>query len=693
LNNDPTQKDQAANVLAVGVLGILGILVVPLPALLLDVLIAMNLGVSILILLVALRITRPLDFSVFPALLLIVTLYRLGLNVATTRLILGNGGAGGSGAVVKAFGEFAIGGSVLVGAVVFLILLVVNFVVITKGSGRVSEVAARFTLDALPGKQMSIDADLAAGAISDEEARRRRSVLSEESEFFGAMDGASKFVRGDAVAGLLITSINIVGGLVAGLARDGLGLGDALTTYTILTVGDGLVSQIPALVISTAAGVVITKAGSRIDLGAQLFGQILKSPPVLQGVAGVLFLVGFLPGMPLLIFGTLATAALVLARRKAAEQRDPAAQRGADRAAREGKGEEQANDRPEDLLRLDAVELEVGIGLVALIDTERGGELPRRVTALRKQLARDLGIVIPSVHLKDSLALEPTAYRILLRGMEHAKGQAYGDRLMVLDPAGQDPSVAGVRAVEPTFGLPARWITPSERADAESRGYNCIDPASVLTTHIGEVLRKNAAVLVGRQEVQELLGIVGKEAPKLVEDVVPGTVSLGELTQVVRGLLAEEVSVRDFRAVLEAVADAASRSKEPHALIDAVRVRLRRQITDRIADGNTVFALTLDRNTEALLRRTLGTSEGEVVIAPDLDVARQLIDRLEREGAKLASAGRATVVLAPPDLRRPLFSFASRFVPDLIVVSARELAPGTRVEPVGEVGAQLALAS
>jgi len=677
------------NLLGMAVLGILGVLIVPLPGMVLDSLLAVSIATAVLILLVSLRVKKPLDLSVFPAFLLIVTLFRLGLNVATTRLILlkGGQGDGAAGHIIQAFGEFAVGGSVIVGAVVFLILLVVNFMVITKGSGRISEVAARFTLDALPGKQMSIDADLAAGAITDAEAKHRRSQLSQEAEFFGAMDGASKFVRGDAVAGLIITAINIVGGLLTGLIRDGMGFGDAVGTYTVLTIGDGLLSQMPALFISTAAGIVITKAGNKDELGKQLSSQILGNPQVLVSVAVVLIAIGLLPGMPLMAFVALAVVAIVLSRRAKTMQKQAFAPQ-ADAKKDEDKD---AGDRMEDLLAMDTIEVELGMGLLQLIDGATA-ELPGRVTALRKQIASELGIVLPPVHLKDSLGIDADSYRVCLRGLEIAAGVAFGERHMVLDPGGNDPAVMGVAAMEPTFGLPARWVGDEQRAEAEARGYTVIDTASVLTTHLGELLRKNAYDLIGRQETQELLDVVKLTAPRLVDEVVPNVVSLGELAQVVRGLLREGVSVRDFRSILEAVADAAPRSKEEYHLVEAARLRLRRQITSQVADEGEVKAITLDRITENALRQTLGQSDGEIIIAPDVDTARNLIGSLEEHAAQLASMGYPTVVLAPPDLRRPLFHFASRFIPDLWVISARELVPGTQVEPVGVLQARRAAA-
>ena len=664
--------------LGVGVLGLIAILIVPLPPLLLDLLLAVQIGASLLVLLVGLSIRRPLDFSVFPSLLLIVTLFRLGLNVSSTRLILLRGAEGPEAVsrIVDAFGRFAAGGSLVVGAVVFLVLIVINFVVITKGPGRVAEVAARVTLDALPGKQMSIDADLAAGLLDEAGARARRAELERETEFFGAMDGASKFVRGDAIAGLVITAINIVGGLLVGMVGEGLSFAEAAKTYTILTMGDGLVSQIPALLVSVAAGIVVTRAGG-MELSSQLGSELMDRPVVLGSAAAALAAVAFLPGMPFLVFMALAVGAALLARRSFARKEA--------RERRPKKEKTQEPTRIEDLLALDTVELDVGYGLLSLISVEKGGELPGRVTSLRRQLAEDLGIILPPVHLRDDLRLEPNAYRIKIRGMEVGRGVAYADRLMVLDPSGKAPEVDGLVDTEPTFGLPCVWIEPSQRTAAEAKGLTVIDPASVLTTHLSEVLSSHAHEILGRQEVQELLALLQKDAPKLVEDVVPKTVGLGELVAVLRRLLEERISIRDLRTILEAIADAAGRSKEVHYMTEQVRRRLFRRITERIATSGVVHAITLSRRTEDLLRSALGQQDGEPVLALDLDSARSFIDRMQSLASALATAGHVPVVLAPPDLRRPIFVFLSRFVPEIHVVSAQELVPGVSIEVAGVV--------
>ncbi len=670
-------------VLAAAVICILAILLLPLPAIALDMLLALSIGISVLILLISLGLKRPLDFSVFPTLLLLTTLFRLGLNVATTRLILTKGGEGPSAAghVIETFGRFAVGGSFIVGAVVFLILLIVNFAVITKGAGRVAEVAARFTLDALPGKQMAIDADLAAGTINDTEAKARRLSVEREIEFYGSMDGASKFVRGDAVAGLIITVINIIGGLLAGLLRDHMSFGNAVETYTLLTVGDGLVSQMPALLISTAAGIVVTRAGSGSNLGLDVGNQMFGQPRTMLHAAAVMGALAAVPGMPMIPFAVLAGGAYALSRRSAER---PAAARPALAAANSG-----APERLQDLIAIDALELEVGHSLLGLIDIDRGGELPGRVTSLRRQVAQDTGVVLPPVHLRDNLRLDANEYRIRMRGVEIARGIAYADRVMALDSAGSMPVLAGVEglaAKEPAFGLPALWIPPGERGRAEAAGLTVVDVASVVTTHLSDAIRKNLHELAGRQELQELLAACAKDAPKLVEDVVPATVTLGELGRVVKGLLREGLSIRDLRSILEGVADAAPRSKDPAFLIEQVRRRLYRHITAKVSDGaGRVLAVTLDRASEELLRKSLGASDGEAVLAPDVDSARRLVAALEAQAARRAAEGQVLVIITAPDLRRPLFDFATRFISDFFIITARELVPGTTVDPIGTI--------
>ena len=685
----PAKADtgDAANALAVVVLGVMALLILPVPPFLLDALLGLNLAASVLLLLVSLRVREALTLSVFPSLLLLLTLFRLGLNIATTRLVLLNGGQeGGAGHVVESIGKFAVGGNIVIGAVVFCILLVVNFMVITKGSGRISEVAARFTLDALPGKQMSIDADLQAGLIDESGAKARRARLEQETEFFGAMDGASKFVRGDAVAGLIITGINIAGGLVSGLAG-GMSLLQASKTYTILTIGDGLVSQIPALLISTAAGILVTRAGTSGELGAAMGGQLLSEPKAIYVAAGMLGLMALVPGMPTVIFLGMAGGAAALAKRTIMKK-EKAEAAAAKAKTMPGNPHASPNAAPEkqkriqDTLLEEQLVLQLGLGLSQLIDARRNGELPGRLIALRRRLAEELGVITPVITVEDTEKIDASTYRLMLRGAELLSGKAFADRWMVLDPTGREPGVEGVPAKDPTFGLPARWVTNELKAKAQRQGLTVVDPASVVTTHIDEVIRRHLHEIVGRQEIQELLTLLGKENPKIVEEVVPQMISLGELSMIMRGLLREGISVRDIRTILETVAEHPGK-KDINFLIEQCRRRLSRQISGRLAGTDRrIPVVTLDRELETALRSSLGISDGETTLAPAIDIARKVVDTLQERAAVQTTEGIPLVVVAPSDLRRPFFEFVSRFVPEVNVVTPREIASGFTVEPM-----------
>jgi flagellar biosynthesis protein FlhA len=688
--NPEKVEGDAANALAVVVLGVMGLLILPIPPILLDGLLGLNLAASVVLLLVSLRVREALTLSVFPSLLLLLTLFRLGLNIATTRLVLLNGGQeGGAGHVVESLGEFAVGGNIVIGAVVFCILLVVNFMVITKGSGRISEVAARFTLDALPGKQMSIDADLQAGLIDESGAKARRARLEQETEFFGAMDGASKFVRGDAIAGLIITGINIVGGLISGLVN-GMTLVQASKTYTILTIGDGLVSQIPALLISTAAGILVTRAGTSGELGSAMSGQLLSEPKAIYVAAGMLGLMALMPGMPTAVFLGLAGAGVTLGRRTESAQQEKANAQEKDKnkpgnplASPHASADKQK--RIQDTLLQEQLVLQLGLGLSSMIDSNRNGELPGRLIALRRRLAEELGVIIPVITVEDTEKLDASTYRLMLRGAELLTGKAFADRWMVLDPTGREPSVEGVPAKDPTFGLPARWVTNEIKSKAQRQGLTVVDPASVVTTHIDEVIRRHLHEIVGRQEAQELLTLLAKDSPKLIEDIVPQVISLGELSMIMRGLLREGVSVRDIRTILETVAEHPGKKDIPF-LTEQCRRRLGRQLSGRLANPERrIPVVTLDRELETALRQSLGVSDGEMTLAPAIDIARKVVDTLQERAAIQTTEGIPLVVVAPSDLRRPFFEFVSRFVPEVNVVTPREIAPGFTVEPVATI--------
>ncbi|MFO0748843.1 MAG: flagellar biosynthesis protein FlhA [Myxococcota bacterium] len=660
-------------------IGVLALMIMPLPTIMLDFLLTANITVSVLILLTSLQVERPLDFSVFPSLLLVTTLFRLGLNVSTTRLVLLNGAEGkeAAGHIVKTFGDFVVGGNYVVGIVLFLILTLINFIVITKGSGRIAEVAARFALDALPGKQMSVDSDLAAGLITQAEARLRRSELARETDFHGAMDGASKFVRGDAVAGLVITAINILGGLVIGVAQHGMPFGEAAEVYTVLTIGDGLVSQIPALLVSTASGMVITRSAEESDLGKEVVGQTLGRRSVLIGSAAVLGALLLVPGMPLVPLLTLASLLLVAASRakKKSAAADKAAGQAAGLPAETGMPKSREEDDVAALVGVHPIELQVGYALVPFVGKD--GTTVRRITGLRKNLARDLGIILPAVHVRDNLELMPGEYRLLIHDVETARHVLMVDRLMAMDPGDARGKLDGIPTTDAAFGLPALWIRPTQRTNAELAGYTVVEPETVMVTHLSEVLAANAGRLLGRDELQKLLEVVAQKSPRVVEELLPSVISHSELLAVLRALLDEKVSIRDLRTILEALSEAARYGKATGFLVDQVRLRLGPAIVQRLADpsDNKLYAAIFDGPTEDLLRQFVLRNEAETALAPDLATAQGLLAQLTSAHQRLQAGGHATVIITPADLRQPVRRFVSRLMPQLVIVSQAELPP------------------
>jgi flagellar biosynthesis protein FlhA len=666
-------------VLGAGVLGVLTVLVAPLPPVLLDFLISTNLTLSLLVLFVAMFIKRPLDFSVFPSLLLVATLYRLSLNVAATRLILlhGNEGAGAAGRVIQGFGQFVVGGNFIVGIVLFLILVVIQFVVITKGAGRIAEVAARFILDAMPGKQMAIDADLNAGAIGDQEAKARREQVAREADFYGAMDGASKFVRGDAVAGLIITAINIIGGLAIGVIQEGMALMDALATYTILTVGDGLVAQLPALITSTAAGIVVTRAASESDLGQDLVGQLAGRSRPLVIVAGVLGALSLFPGLPALPF--LAPAAVVGV--LAWKSRRPAAAAPVAPAPAPPSGPEPV----EGLLAIDPLQLELGYGLLGLIDQESGrGDLLERIRVLRRQFATDLGFVVPPIRVRDNVALGGNQYAFRLRGVEVARGDVYPDRFLAMNPGGADDELDGLEVREPTFGLPARWIARALRDEAEAAGYTVVDSSTVIATHLSEVIRRHAPTLLGRQEAQGLLNQVKETHPAIVDGLVPALLPLGIVHRVMQRLLAEGVSVRDLPTVLEVLADLAPATKDPGLLAEHVRAALAETVCrPYLGPDGTLRVLVIGPGLEARLGEALGGAEGDDALPVAL--AQPLLDAIARTIESAPPFETKPVLLTASALRRHVRRLTERALPHLAVLSYAELPSSVNVRAVGTV--------
>jgi flagellar biosynthesis protein FlhA len=684
--NSGGNSNGAELAIALGIVGIVLMMVIPLPGVLVDAMLAFSLAVSIGVFLIGLFMENALQFSAFPAVILVATLLRLSLNVATTRLILLNGheGHGAAGRVVETFGRIIVGGNVVVGLVIFLILVVINFVVITKGAGRVAEVAARFALDGMPGKQMAIDADLNSGNISADVARVRRKDLEREADFFGAMDGASKFVKGDAIAGLLITFINLVGGLMIGLAN-GMTLANAAETFSILSVGDALVSQMPALMISTAAGVVVTRSATGDQLGRALRSQMLGSRRAVAATAGMLTLFALLPGMPALPFLTLAGALALTVR--AAKRKEESDSKAAQAAAKEPIKKPGSSEEIDAALPLDIFALEVGYELVQAVDPQMGGNLVDRIAALRKQMALDLGIVIPPVHVRDNLQLPPGVYRFLMLGTEIARGTTRAGRYLAMDATGSAPPIDGEATKDPAFGTPARWIPVRDRELAEALGYTVVDHTTVIATHLSEVVRMNAHNILGRTELGHLFEVFQRTTPKLVEDLVPNLLSNGEVLRVMRNLLKEGVSIRDLRSILEALTEIAPNTRDPEQLTEMTRQRLSRQLTAQFTghDG-TLSALVLDAPVEEMFRRSLREIATGTGGALDPELARQLGLALEAAVRRMAQAGRPACVVVAPDVRRYLRAFAERRCASLAVLSFRELEPDVAIRPFETVG-------
>lgn len=652
---------------AIGILGILMVMIVPLNPLLLDLALTFSLASSILILLVSIYITKALELSVFPSLLLLTTLYRLSLNVATTRQILTHGHQGpeSAGEVIKAFGNFVVEGNYVIGTIIFSILVVINFIVITKGSGRVAEVAARFTLDAMPGKQMSIDADLNAGLINEQEARRRRQEIEAEADFYGSMDGASKFVRGDAIAGILITVINIVGGLLIGVLQKGLDVSTAAKYYTMLTIGDGLLSQIPALIISTAAGIVVTRsARSDENMGAQMTGQLLANPRALYISAAVIGLLGLVPGLPTIPFltmGTLLGGMAWIIERYKKEAVDNESKR-AEEAASSPKKE-----NIESLLPLDMVELEVGYGLINVVESDQSGDLLERIVSIRKQFALDLGLIVPSIHIRDNLQLASGEYRLMIKGNRVGGGILKPECLLAMDPGNVSDPIDGYPTKEPAFGLDALWIHPTNKESAEISGYTVVDLPTVMATHLTEILRTHAHELLGRQEAATLVENFKKTHPKVVEDLIPDHMSLGGVVRVLQSLLKEQVSIRDLRTIFETLADESLKTKDVDVLTESVRKALARSITAKYAaDTGSVQVMTLHPHIEELIANSLIQTEQGVQLVMDPQTAQRMITEIASTVEHHPEIAGQPILLTSPTARRHIYKLTSRFIPQLI---------------------------
>jgi len=660
------------SLLALFFVAILAVMLIPVPTFLLDGLLCINLTLSLLIVMAVLHAHRPVDFSTFPSVLLFAALFRLALNVASTRLILLEGDAG---AVIHTFGSFVVGGSPLVGIVIFLVLVVIQFIVITKGQNRISEVTARFALDAMPGKQMSIDADLSAGLITNEEAKERRKALSAEMEFYGAMDGAGKFVRGDAVAGLIITAINIVGGLLMATVFGNMGLVQAFEKYTILTIGEGLVAQIPGLLVSTAAGILVTKGASEDGLGKEMSDQMLASGRAMRIVAGILILLSLLPGMPTMLFVAIA---IVLFTFSANVQKAQAAAEVAKKEAAEPKPTNE--EAPvEELLSVDRLGIEIGYRLIGLVEPGRHGGLLDHIRSLRRQFAQALGIVVPPIRVRDNVQLDPNAYRVLLGGQEVARGSLRAGQYLAMDPSGTAQPIAGIETIEPAFGLPARWIAEADKDRAELLGYTVIDAASVLITHVTEILKKVAGELLSRDDVKSLVDNLKKVTPAVVDELIPGQLSLGQVQRILAGLLKEGVPIRNLQTILEALADACTETKDPRQLTESVRSRLARTIVEPHLDpAGTLHAAFLDPELERNLAEALAGTEG-VTNLPAGFLGR-FVDRTAEALSTMAKNGRDPVLVTRANLRPFLAEAIAGVIPNAAVLSYQETTPAKRVE-------------
>ncbi len=672
---DPTNL-----VVAAGVVGILTIMVIPLPRYLMDFLLSLSFTVALAILLMSMYISKPLDFTAFPALLLVTTLFRLSLNVASTRLILLHGHEGplAAGHVIKSFGQFVVGGNYVVGAIVFAILVIINFVVITKGAGRIAEVAARFTLDAMPGKQMAIDADLNAGLIDEAEAKRRREEIAKEAEFYGAMDGASKFVRGEAIAGLIIMAINVVGGLIIGSLQKGLSISEAAQTYTLLTIGDGLVSQIPALIVSTSAGIIISRAAAEASMGRDFAKQFAMRPEALALAAGIVFIFGLMPGLPTVPFTVLALFMGGLAYLAYRTQKALALPEEEETAT---EAEEAATpEAVEELLMVDILELEVGYALIPLVDESQGGDLLERIRTLRRQFAMEMGLIVPPLHVRDNLQLRPGEYVILIKGVEVARAELMPGHYLAMDPGDVKKKVEGIPTTEPAFGLPALWVPEEKREEAELAGYTVVDLSTVLITHLAEVIKAHADELLGRQEVQRLLDALAKHYPKAVEECL-NVVNLGVVQKVLHNLVRERVSIRDLLTIVETIADYGQSLKDPDLLTEYVRQRLARVIVKPYLDQEgKLHAVAVGEDIEEAVRRALQRTDQGTFLTLDPKIGSRIVAAFTQAAERLSAEGYHPVFLASPVSRRHLRRLIERTLSQAAVISQAEIPPQVTVE-------------
>ena len=668
--------------MAVAVVGILVFMVMPLPPMLLDLLLSFNITFSLVIILASMYVQRPLELSAFPSILLLATLFRLSLNVASTRIILlhGNEGTQAAGSVIKAFGGFVVGGNYLVGIIVFLILVAINFMVITKGAGRIAEVAARFTLDAMPGKQMSIDADLNAGLITEQEARERRELITLEAEYYGAMDGANKFVRGDAVAGIIITLINIIGGLTIGVFQNNMSFAHAAQNYTLLTIGDGLVTQVPALIVSTAAGVIVSRAGAESSLGKEITSQILLQPRAIAVASAVLFGFGLVPGLPTLPFMILALLSGGLAYGVFQSIKETA------RVEEEQKIQEEKSipaGQFDSLPPLDTLAIEVGYGLIPLVDIEQDGQLLDRIKSLRRQIARELGIIVAPVHIQDNMQLKPGEYTILLKGNEVARGELMTHYYLAMNPGTAEGEIDGIATKEPTYGLPALWIKEDAKEKALAQGFTVVDLATVLTTHLSEIVKQHCHELLGRQDVQQLLDTLKDTHPKVVEELVPNLLPLGGVVKVLQNLLREQIPIRDLLAILEALADWAPATKDLNILSERVRHALARTITKmHLTSEGKIAAVTVGHTVETVIAEALQQTDQGSFLSLDPLLAQQLMNNLARSLEKMAAVKHQPIVMCSAQIRPHFKMLVDRFMPHVVVLSYDEILSNIEIQSI-----------
>ena len=670
--------------IAVVIVVIVIMMIIPLPTMLLDLLICLNITLALLVMMAVIYNKEALDLSIFPSLLLITTLYRLALNVSSTRLILLDGYAG---EVITAFGNFVVGGNPVVGFIVFLILVGINFIVITKGSERVAEVSARFTLDAMPGKQMAIDADLNQGAITDAQAKERRVKIQREADFFGAMDGASKFVKGDAVAAIVIMAINITGGFVIGMLQRNLSATQALQQYTLLTVGEGLVSQIPALLISTATGLIVTRAGAEGNLGADLISQLFRNDRIFFILSGVLLFFAIVPGLPGIPFTVLSAACFFIGRALKGAQETPSVQKQKEVAAKKTAQKRRATS-PENiisLLQVDPMELEIGYSLIPLVDSGQGGDLLDRIVMIRRQIALELGLVVPTIRIRDNIQIKPNAYIIKLKGVEIAKGELMLDHYLAMNSGTVFEEVPGIETTEPAFGLPALWIPESEREQAELNGYTVVDAVSVLATHLTEVIKSHADEILGRQETQNLVDNLKKSNEALVKEVVPELLTVGEVQKVLQNLLHERISIRDMETIFEVLSDYARATKDPEVLTEYVRHAMARQITQANEQNGQIPCITLDPALENRIAGGVQRTDHGSFVTMDPASMKKMLDSLNTELQKLTNMGYQPIVLTSPSVRIYFRKLVERSVPGIIVLSHAEIEPNVEIQILGVV--------